>query len=145
MATPIVVPHASVILKWILPPAEEPDTDKALALRDSIASGGVRALAPELWVYEVGNLLARRFPSRAARLLDALLRLDLAIAPRSWRWLRRALELTQRHGVTFYDAAYHAHAIVERGVFVTADSRYPQHAEEAGSVMLLSAWRATAA
>ena len=145
MATPIVVPDASVILKWVLPPAEEPDTDKALALRDSIASGGVRALAPELWVYEVGNLLARRFPSRASRLLDALLRLDLAIAPRSGRWLRRALELTQRHGVTFCDAAYHAHAIVERGVFVTADSRYLQRAGEAGSVMLLPAWSATTA
>ena len=133
-----------MILKWVLPPAEEPDVDKALALRDSIASGGVRALAPELWVYEVGNLLARRFPNRAARLLDALLRFDLAIAPRSRQWLRRALELTQRYGVTFYDASYHAHAIVERGVFVTADARYLQRAGEAGSTMHLAAWNMAA-
>ena len=129
-----------MILKWVLPPAEEPGADMALALRDSIASGRVRALAPELWVYEVGNLLARRFPNRADRLLDALLRFDLAIAPRSRQWLRRALELTQRYGVTFHDASYHAHAVVERGVFVTADARYLQRAGEAGSAMHLSAW-----
>ena len=101
-------------------------------------------MVPELWIYEVGNLLARRFPNRAARLLDALLRFDLAIAPRSGRWLRHVLELTQRYGVTFYDATYHAHAIIERGVFVTADARYLQLAEKAGSAMHLSTWNSAA-
>ena len=144
-AAPIVVPDASVILKWVLPPKDEADVDKALALRDSIVSGGVRALAPDMWIYEVGNLLARRFPDRAADLIDSLLRFDLAIARRSRPWLRRTLELTQRYGVTFYDAAYHAHAIVERGVFVTADARYFRRAGEAGAIMLLSAWSAATA
>lgn len=139
---PVVVPDASVILKWVLPPADEGDVDRALAMRDSIMSGRVRALVPDLWVYEVGNTLARRFPDRAFRLLDALARFDLAIAPRSRRWLNHALDLTQRYGVTFYDAAYHAHAIVERGVFVTADARYLQRAGEARSIMHLSAWNA---
>jgi len=139
---PLVVPDASVILKWVLPPADEGDVGRALAMRDSIMSGRVRALVPDLWFYEVGNTLARRFPDRAFRLLDALARFDLAIAPRSRRWLNHALDLTQRYGVTFYDAAYHAHAIVERGVFVTADARYLQRAGEARSIMHLSAWNA---
>ena len=51
MAATVVVPDASVILKWVLPSADEPDTERALALRDAIAVGDVRALAPELWVY----------------------------------------------------------------------------------------------
>ena len=72
-------------------------------------------------------------------MLDALVRFDLTIAQRSRRWLSHALELTRRYGVTFYDAAYHAHAIVERGVFVTADARYLQRTGEA-SAMHLSAW-----
>ncbi len=139
MAKPLVVPDASVILKWVLPPADETDVETALALRDSIASGDIRALVPDLWVYEVGNTLARRFPDRAARLLDALFRFDLTTAQRSRRWLSHALELTRRHGVTFYDAAYHAHAIVEQGVFITADARYLQRAGET-SAMHLSAW-----
>ena len=70
MAKPLV-PDASVLLKWVLPPADETDVETALALRDSIASGGIRALVPDLWVCEVGNTLARRFPDRASRLLDA--------------------------------------------------------------------------
>ena len=72
--------------------------------------------------------------------LDHLLRFSLPSAPRSPGWLDRALALTQRYGVTFHDAAYHAHAIVERGVFVTADERYVERTSEAGAVTRLSEW-----
>ena len=72
MAHRLVVPDASVILKWVLPSGEEPDLGQALALRDSIANGHVRAVVPSLWVYEVGNTLARRQPERAERSLDVL-------------------------------------------------------------------------
>ena len=113
-ATPVVVPDASVILKWVLPLATGLDVRHALALRDAIATGRVRALVPALWIYEVGSLLARKRPGEASRLLDALIRFGLAVAPRSPAWLGCVLTLTKRYGVTFYDAAYHAHAIVER-------------------------------
>ena len=140
MALRVVVPDASVILKWVLPFGEEPDLGHALALRNAIASGQVRAIVPSLWFHEVGNTLARRQPDRAEHSLNALLRFDLESAPQSPGWLDRVLDLTQRYGVTFYDAAYHAHAIVERGVFVTADERYVTRAGEAGFVMRLSEW-----
>ena len=144
MARRLVVPDASVILKWVLPSEEESDLGQALALRDSIADGHVRAVVPSLWIYEVGNTLARRQPGRAGRSLDVLSRFDLESAPRSPRWLECALDLTQRYGVTFYDASYHAHAIVGRGEFVTADERYIGRAGRAGFVMPLSEWTAGA-
>ena len=140
MASALVVPDASVILKWVLPPADEADVDRALALRDAIGAGDIRALVPELWLYEVGNTLARQFPNQADRLLASLLRFNLANAPPSRQWLNQALDLTQRHGVTFYDAAYHAHAILEGGVFVTADERYFRRAREARSIAWLADW-----
>ena len=140
MAEPLVIPDASVILKWVLPSADERDADRALALRDAIASGRVRALAPDLWLYEVGNTLARRLPEQVGRLLDVLLRFGLPSAPPSRRWRSQALDLTQRYGVTFYDAAYHAHAILERGVFVTADERYFQQARKANFIARLAEW-----
>ena len=140
MATLVVVPDASVILKWVLPPADETDLRCALALRDAFAAGNVRALVPTLWIYEVGNLLARERPDEASRLLDMLIRFGLADAPRSPAWLDCVLRLTKRYGVTFYDAAYHAHAIVERGVLVTADERYVDRARTAGFVVRLSEW-----
>ena len=145
MAQHLVVPDASVILKWVLPSEDEPNLGQALALRDSIADGHVRAVVPTLWIYEVGNTLARRQTERAERSLDVLSRFDLESAPRSSRWLECALDLTQRHGVTFYDASYHAHAIVRRGVFVTADERYIGRAGESGFVMPLSEWTANTA
>ena len=145
MATPVVVPDASVILKWVLPPATEADMQRALTLRDDIATGNVRALVPSLWIYEVGNLLARERPGEASRLLDVLIRFGLADAPRSQAWLDCVLGLTKQYGVTFYDAAYHAHAIVETGVLVTADERYVDRASAAGFVLRLSEWDDSAA
>ena len=145
MAHRLVVPDASVILKWVLPSEEEPNLGQALALRDAIADGHIRAVVPSLWIYEVGNTLARRQPQRAERSLDVLSRFELESAPRSPRWLECALHLTQRYGVTFYDASYHAHAIIGRSVFVTADERYIGCTEGAGFVMPLSEWTAGAA
>ena len=106
MTQRLVVPDASVILKWVLPSGDEPDLAQAIALRNSIADGRVRAIVPALWIYEVGNTLARRQPDRAERSLRTLLRFNLESAPQSPRWLESALDLTQRYGVTFYDASY---------------------------------------
>lgn len=140
MAPRVVVPDASVILKWVLPTADEPELDQALALRDAIVSGNVRAIVPHLWICEVGNTLARRQPTRAGHALDVLLRFDLESAPATPTWLGLVLDLTCRYGVTFYDAAYHAHAIETRGAFVTADERYVSRTREAGFVTRLSEW-----
>lgn len=140
MAPRVVVPDASVILKWALPSADEPDLGPALALRDAIAGGNVRAIVPQLWIYEVGNTLARRPPDRADRVLEVLLRFDLESAPPSPAWVERVLGLTRRYGVTFCDAAYHAHAIEMRGAFVTADERYVSRTREAGFVIRLAEW-----
>ena len=63
MPIPLVVPDASVLLKWVLPSDDEPDADKALLLRAAIVNEAVRALLPALWLYEVGNTIARRFPT----------------------------------------------------------------------------------
>ena len=145
MAVPLVVPDASVILKWVLAPANEPDFERALALRDAIAAGHVQARVPALWIYEVGNMLARERPGDARRLLASLQRFGMRNAPQSSIWLGRTLELTKRYRVTFYDATYHAHAIVERGVLITADERYVSRTSEAGFVMRLSEWDGSAA
>lgn len=136
----IVVPDASVILKWALPSDEEPDADKALILRNAIRDDLVQAVVPSLWIYEVGNTIARRFPEEAGLWLAALLKFGLEEAPTSSRWLAQTLELIQLYAVTFYDAAYHATALVQGGVFVTADTRYVGRASPHGAIMSLHEW-----
>jgi predicted nucleic acid-binding protein len=141
MAMPLVVPDASVLLKWALPSDDEPDADKALLLRDAILDEVVRALLPALWLYEVGNTIARRFPTHASGWLSALMKFGLEEAPPSQPWLAKTLELTSRYEVSFYDAAYHALALIHNGLFVTADTRYVNRVRETGSVIALSEWQ----
>ena len=140
MPVPLVVPDASVLLKWVLPSEDEPDANKALLLRAAIQDEAVHALLPGLWLYEVGNTIARRFPAHASGWLSALMKFGLEEALPSEPWLTKILELTRRYEVSFYDAAYHALALIHKGLFVTADSRYVNRVKEPGSVIALSEW-----
>jgi|SRR5579863_4791500 len=137
----VVVPDASVLLKWVLPSDDEQDTDRALILRTAILDETVRALLPALWLYEVGNTIARRFPSQASGWLSALMKFGIEETPPSNAWLAKTLELTSRHDVTFYDAAYHALALMHGGVLVTADKRYVSSVAQSGAVIALADWQ----
>lgn len=141
MPVPLVVPDASVLLKWVLPSDDEPDADKALLLRAAIQNEAVHVLLPGLWLFEVGNTIARRFPTHASAWLSALMKFGLEEASPSQPWLAKTLELTRRYEVSFYDAAYHALALIHKGLFVTADSRYVNRVMEPGSVIALSEWQ----
>jgi len=138
--TPLVVPDASVLLKWVLPSEDEPDADRAIILRAAILDEAVRAILPALWLYEVGNTVARRFPMHASGWLSALIKFGIEEVLPSSAWLARTLELTSRYEVSFYDAAYHALALIHNGVFVTADTRYVNRVTESGSVITLGNW-----
>lgn len=134
----VVVPDASVLLKWVIPAAEA-GRDSAIDVRDAAISGRIVLIVPPLWLYEVGNTLARRFPEHAARLLEALVAFGLVEIAPTKAWREQGLALVRDHQVTFYDAAYHALALVERGVFLTADNDYARKAGAAGAVQLLGA------
>src|SRR4051794_11522531 len=112
MLVPLVVPGASVLLKWVLPSDYEPQADKTLLLRAAIQNESVHVLRPGLWTFDVGNTIAQRFPTHASACLTALMKFGLEEAPPSQPWLARTLELTRRHKVSFYDAAYHALALL---------------------------------
>jgi predicted nucleic acid-binding protein len=101
----------------------------------------VHAIVPPLWIYEVGNTVARRFPAHAQTWLAALLRFGLEEMPVSQSLLDKSLELTSRHEVSFYDAAYHALALLHKGLFVTADAKYANRASGSGSVITLAEWK----
>jgi hypothetical protein len=81
---------------------------RALLLCNAILDDAVRALLPGLWLYEVGNTFARRFPAQAPAVLSVLIKFGIEEAPPSHPWLVKTLELTSCHDVMFYDAAYHS-------------------------------------
>jgi len=134
----IVVPDASVILKWVLPQGEEPNWEQARRILELFVDGDLQLAVPPLWYYEAGNTLERRFGDEpAAEMLRWLLELDLPeVSPRSG-WGRTAVSLVAAAGVTFYDAAYHAVAVHVGGVLVTADSAFVRRVRAYGSIVPL--------
>ncbi len=115
------VVDASVAVKWFLP---EPDTPRALAVRDAHVDGETTLVAPLLLVYEVANAL-RYHPQVGAEALadhmEDLFALGLGFDVPSEESLGGAIRLAYGRGVTVYDAAYLALAERLDCPLVTAD------------------------
>ena len=116
-----VVPDASIILKWVLPQESEPHSKQARAIGQAFFANEIDLLVPSLWVYEVGNVLAIKHPEVAQALLAHLASLNIPVVQPTAKLIELATELVARHSVTFYDASYHALAVITDALFVTAD------------------------
>ncbi len=141
MKVPTIVPDASVLLKWVLESDDEEDRDRALEIREAWLSGKCTIILPSLWLFEVGNVLGFKQPALAEHLIKILTdyRFD-ELAPASF--YVKALELMRKFKVTFYDAAYHAIALNQHGIFVTADADYCRKTSKARHVLALRDYNA---
>lgn len=119
-----IVPDASVILKWVLDDEDEVSTAAARDLLDRSFSDDLNLFVPQLWLYEVGNVLSRKQPAEAANLLLALRQLRMTEIRLDATAVERTCELTGNFGVSFYDASYLAVAEQQKAVLVTADGRF---------------------
>ncbi len=141
----IVVPDASVILKWVLEKGEGKEVSKALELQNAFIAEHLDLQVPTLWQYEVGNVLGLKQPALAGELMKALLELELPEVPLTPDYCQAVLKLMHEiKGVTFYDSCYHALALQTMGVYVTADREYVKKAGRKGHVSLLSEWQISA-
>ena len=139
MAGPLFVPDASVLLKWVLKSDDEPETDRALRLKAAWLADACQMLVPALWLYEVGNVVGLKQPDDALELMTAMTSLGLPEAAPSV-FMTGALRLMKDRRVTFYDAAYHATALAQDGVFVTADAAYLRRVRAEGGIVHLADW-----
>jgi predicted nucleic acid-binding protein len=138
----IVVPDASVILKWVLEKANEPGYTQALKLQDALLAEDIEIRMPTLWRYEVGNVLGMKKPRMAAELMSALLAYEFDEVPlRSEYALDVLAHMEEVQGVTFYDSAYHVLAVRTKGLYLTADEKYLKRAKRKGHVELLDEWQ----
>ena len=137
----IIVLDASVILKWVLEKASEPDQVQARWLQDGILTDQVEIKLPALWRFEVGNALGLKQPDLATGLLSALLAYDFEEVHLGKDYAKEVLEhMREVKGVTFYDSAYHVLALRMKGLYLTADKAYVKKAKRKGHVALLSEW-----
>lgn len=139
----IVVPDASVILKWVLEREHEPDYRQAAKLQQAILDETIEIRLPTLWKYEVGNILGLKKPAVATELMSALLAYEFDEVPLRTEYAMAVLEhMRQVTQVTFYDSVYHVLALRTKGLYVTADHAYVKRAKRKGHVALLSEWKA---
>jgi len=117
------VVDASVLVKWFLY-QQEPDRDRALALRDLHISGRSTIIIPRLAILEVLN--AVRFSPRAKEedgetALESLHDLNLDARSADSALLRKANAIAWAYKVTMYDALYVALAEQVGYPLITAD------------------------
>ncbi len=137
----IVVPDASVMLKWVLGMENEPGHPQALRLQEALLTDQVEIRLPTLWRYETGNVLGLKQPRLAAELMEMLLAHDFEEVPLRTDYALEVLgHMRDVPGVTFYDSAYHVLALRTEGLYLTADRAYVRRAKSKGHVMLLAEW-----
>ena len=137
----IVVPDASVLLKWVLQKEKEPDQRQAMALQQAFLNETVEVRLPTLWRYEVGNVLGLKSPALAIDLMSTLLAYEFEEVPLRSEYALAVLEHMQHlERVTFYDSAYHVLAIRTKGTYLTADDAYVSRAKQRGHIELLRNW-----
>ncbi len=136
----IVIPDASVILKWVLPRNISPLQDQALTIRDAALTEKISLIVPPLWRYEVGNTLTRLVPDNALRLMMLCESVGLTEVKADDKWLEIAVNLVRQSKISFYDAAYHALAVAQSATLVTADEKYAHKSKYFSHVCLLKDW-----
>jgi len=134
----VIVPDASVILKWVLAGEDRVEEAKSLAILNDWLEEKIRLLLPTLWLYEVGNVLGLKRPKQAGALLEVLIDYRFEEVDVTKDISLTALKLMNNLNVSFYDAAYHVLAIRREGNFITADKKYWQKAKKIGHIELLT-------
>jgi predicted nucleic acid-binding protein len=137
-ASNLCITDASVILKWVFNTPAEVDSHKALILLNNWVKGKCDLVLPSLWLYEVGNVIGRNIPDKAAEFMKMLIEYRIEEAPVTVSIAKLALSIMTDCGVTFYDAVYHAVALERKGTLVTADAAYLKKAGKLGNAVLLA-------
>ena len=136
-----LVIDASVILKWLLQtPENEPYTDRAVSVIESIIDGREEILQPTHWLAEVAGVLARLSPATAAQDVQRLASLEFPINDDP-AVMQRATQMAIDSRQHVFDTLYHAVAIEHEGAqLITADDRYFLKAEPYGRIVQLRSW-----
>lgn len=115
---------ASVTLAWAFDDEKNPVADQAEAL---LRTGSASAIVPDLWWYEVRNILLvgerrkRITAAGSALFLNQLALINVEMD--SSRTEHPMLELARRHLITVYDAAYLALAVRRSVPLATQDNK----------------------
>lgn len=119
-----IVADSSVIVKFFV---NEVYSDKALNIRDSFIEGKLDLLEPSLLKYEVTNAVKyskNKFSLQEVKnIAKALENYDFKFFDLNESLSDKAIELSFKHHLTFYDAIYVALAETKNSSLYTADEK----------------------
>ena len=136
-----LVVDASVAVKWFLPESSrEQDADGATALLHAVREGLVDLVQPPHWLAEVAAVITRLRPEIAAEAIDLLDAMEIETTADAELY-KRASDLAKQLNQHLFDTLYHALALANDTLLVTADDRYLRKARALGKVVALAEWR----
>lgn len=121
----IAVLDTSVFIKWFKE-ANEPYIHQAVLLKQAYLHGDLSIVAPDLVVYEIGNILALKsdlMENEAVQKLQDFLDTGIEIVTLSQEAIKKAMSFCFRESITFYDASFAALANQLECPFITADRK----------------------
>lgn len=132
-----LVIDASVSIKWFVRSENEGNVPKAVEILKGIGDNRISIIQPPHWMAETIAVLARLQPEKVNRAIDLLDAMEITVkatAPEFKLASRLAVDLDHH----LFDTLYHALALREETMLITADRRYFNKAAEIGSINMLT-------
>ena len=132
-----LVIDASVAAKWFIP---EPDSMKALKLRNKHIEGSITLMAPDLLIYEIANALSYHPDIEGEALkedLEALFMIDIELIPPSSEYIAAVAETARLNSVTVYDSSYITLAEATATNLITADKKLYDKVTDNRKILML--------
>jgi len=122
--TPVVI-DTSVAVKWIIAENER-YVDQADNVRSHIKDNVIRCYAPQLLLYEIGNVMISKqcTTSYMMRALKMLHSLPITFAPCDFKLAISSMKISKENYMTFYDASFIALAKSLKANLVTDNIKH---------------------
>lgn len=135
---PFYIVDASVMLQWFFEEGELYQKE-ALFLQQDYVNKRISIGIPDFCYAEILNFMGRKLSrEKTLSYFSYLLLMQIHEFSINLGVASYALEIMKEFpGVSFYDAAYHAIAFVENGVFITGDEQYFSKVQPKGKIMHL--------
>ncbi|NOQ15715.1 MAG: PIN domain-containing protein [Methyloprofundus sp.] len=136
-----VVIDASVAIKWFAPDdGTEEDADKAILIFKAIQVTDIIPIQPTHWQAEVIAVLTRLCPETSQQSIQLLDILEFQVYD-NLKIYQLASKIATQLSHHLFDTLYHAVALEQQALFITADIKYYRKAKELGNIILLSEYQ----